>query len=108
VPCITLRIQLLASISCVCTSSSHALIVLTRIDCAHIRECVPLLLRLPPCPASLTPTPRRAAGVSPDAPTPKAVWGSPQALRNFSVVRKLEGRPWPTGVSGTAAAAEWQ
>jgi hypothetical protein len=37
--------------------------------------------------------------VSPDAPTPKAVWGSPQALRNFSVVRKLEGRPWPTGES---------
>lgn len=38
------------------------------------------------------------AGVSPDAPTPRAVWSRPDALRNFSIVRKFDGRPWPTGV----------
>jgi hypothetical protein len=35
--------------------------------------------------------------VSTEVPTPRNVWGSPEALRNFSVVRKLDGRPWPTG-----------
>eukprot|EP00883_Tetradesmus_obliquus_P007895 jgi/Sobl393_1/18556/SZX64231.1 len=44
------------------------------------------------------------AGVSPDAPTPKSVWGSPQALRHFSVVRKLEGRPWPAGFEALVAS----
>jgi hypothetical protein len=25
------------------------------------------------------------------------VWSRPDALRNFSIVRKFDGRPWPTG-----------
>jgi hypothetical protein len=28
---------------------------------------------------------------------PREAWSSPAALRNFSIVRKLDGRPWPAG-----------
>jgi hypothetical protein len=44
------------------------------------------------------------AGVNPDAPTPRAVWSRPDALRNFSIVRKLDGRPWPTGFEALIAS----
>eukprot|EP00775_Hariotina_reticulata_P008338 gene8338-8523_t len=44
------------------------------------------------------------SGVSTEAPTPRSVWGSPEALRNFSVVRKLDGRPWPTGFEALVAS----
>ncbi len=37
------------------------------------------------------------SGVPVDAPMSQAQWNSPQALRNFSIVRKLQGRPWPPG-----------
>eukprot|EP00878_Enallax_costatus_P030257 GHUV01032931.1.p1 GENE.GHUV01032931.1~~GHUV01032931.1.p1 ORF type:complete len:599 (+),score=236.51 GHUV01032931.1:1003-2799(+) len=37
------------------------------------------------------------SGVNMDAPTPRQVWGNKAVLRNFSVVRKLDNRPWPTG-----------
>lgn len=35
------------------------------------------------------------AGVAAEAPMAKAAWSS--KLRNFSVVRKMDGRPWPAG-----------
>lgn len=37
------------------------------------------------------------AGVSMETPMAREEWNSPGMLGNFSVVRKLDGRPWPTG-----------
>ncbi|KIY94207.1 DNA polymerase alpha subunit A, partial [Monoraphidium neglectum] len=44
------------------------------------------------------------AGVSPDSPMPREEWSSPQLLRNFTVVRKLDGHPWPPGYEASVAA----
>ena len=35
---------------------------------------------------------------------PREEWNTPRLLRNFSLVRKLEGRPWPPGYEAAAAA----
>ncbi len=43
-------------------------------------------------------------GVAPDTPMPREEWNSPRLLRNFSLVRKLEGRPWPPGYEASVAA----
>jgi DNA polymerase alpha subunit A len=42
--------------------------------------------------------------VPPDTPLPREEWSSGRLLRNFSVVRKLEGRPWPPGYEAAVAA----
>jgi hypothetical protein len=37
------------------------------------------------------------AGVAADAPMAREEWNNNRMLRNFSMIRKLEGRPWPPG-----------
>ncbi|GFR41814.1 hypothetical protein Agub_g2584, partial [Astrephomene gubernaculifera] len=43
-------------------------------------------------------------GVSPDAPLSSRDWSSPQRLRNFSIVRRLDGQAWPHGMESAAAS----
>ncbi|EFJ41338.1 hypothetical protein VOLCADRAFT_107737 [Volvox carteri f. nagariensis] len=42
--------------------------------------------------------------VSPDAPLSTGEWGNPARLRNFSIVRRLDGQAWPHGMEPAAAA----
>jgi DNA polymerase alpha subunit A len=55
------------------------------------------------------------SGVPCDAPAPRELWcgaaggaggsgGGSSTLRNFSIVRKLDGRPWPPGFEAAVAA----
>lgn len=61
-----------------------------------VAEEAPIMASMGPC---LPPS-----GVTMDAPTPRQVWGNKAVLRNFSVVRKLDGRPWPAGTASAAQA----
>ena len=71
----------------------------------------PMSLRLPTLPSPSPPSPQVvAAGVvhlsSVDIEAPMSLdsWNRPAVLRNFTIVRKLDGQAWPPGKRGRGVA----